>query len=239
MMRTGPPSAGRLPDRLAGRFAEAMQTLGIEPLVNSNSNVVFEISRAATRIVVTVLWGLQSFGEKNVPRRGGVILAANHASYLDPVLVGVRVWRPIAFFAKSELFRNWFFGWLISRLYAFPVRQGDADVGAVRQAIARLNEGYALNIFPEGGRTPDGKLQKIQSGVALIARRSGAPVVPVAIVGSFEVWPRRLRLPGSGRVRVMYGQPVDVSNLKADAIARLLTERIGDMIDQLRRRSHP
>ena len=95
-----------------------------------------------SRIGTTLLFDLKTFDRHNVPRNGGVILAANHQSYLDPVLVAVHLRRPVSFMAKSELFTNRYFGWLIRTLHAYPVRQGEGDVGAVKETIRRLQEGY-------------------------------------------------------------------------------------------------
>src|SRR5580704_9461601 len=141
--------------------------------------------------IVTSLWfDLKVYDVQYVPRTGPVLLIANHQSYLDPVLVAVRLYRPVSYFAKSELFENPFFGWLIRSLHAFPVRQGEADIGAVRQTLERLEQGYILNLYPEGTRTLDGEIGPIQRGIALILRKTQVPVVPVVIDGSFQAWPK-------------------------------------------------
>ncbi len=123
-----------------------------------------------------------------MPDVGGALLLTNHQSYLDPVLVGVRLRRPVAFLAKSELFEVTGLNWLIRSLNAFPVRQGAGDVGAIRETISRLNEGYILNVFPEGTRTLDGKMNEIQGGFALILRKVEVPAIPVIIHGSYQAW---------------------------------------------------
>ncbi len=142
------------------------------------------------RVGTTLFFDLKTYGRENVPKKGGVLLVANHQSYLDPVLVAVHLYRPVSFLAKSELFENPFLAWLIRLLEAFPVRQGHGDVGAVKEVIRRLGEGYALNIYPEGTRTLTGDIEPLEKGVALVIRRAGVPVVPVAIHGSFEAWPK-------------------------------------------------
>ena len=102
------------------------------------------------RVLTTLLFDLKVFGRHNVPKRGGVLIVSNHQSNLDPVLMAVRLSRPLNYIAKSELFEGRVGGWLLRRLFnAFPVRQGAGDVGAVKETIQRLQEGHVLNIYPE------------------------------------------------------------------------------------------
>ena len=103
-------------------------------------------------------------GTKMCPKDGGVLLVANHQSFLDPVLVAVHLSRPVSFLAKSELFENPYFGWFIRMLHAFPVRQGEGDIGAVKEIIRRLGEGHAVNIYPEGSRTETGEMARLEKG---------------------------------------------------------------------------
>src|SRR5580658_503146 len=121
-------------------------------------SLVWKSLQIVARIGTTLLFDLKTFGTQNVPRQGGVILAANHQSYLDPVLVAVHLRRPVSYLAKSELFENRYLSWLIRALEAFPVRQGEGDISAVRETIRRLGEGYLLNLYPEGTRTLDGQI---------------------------------------------------------------------------------
>jgi 1-acyl-sn-glycerol-3-phosphate acyltransferase len=172
------------------------------------------------------VFDLKVFGTRNVPSRGGVLLLANHQSYLDPVLIGVRLQRPLSFLAKSELFeQHSAFSWLIRNLNAFPIRQGAGDVGAMRETIRRLHEGHALVVFPEGSRTPDGNVHALQSGFALVARKANVPIVPVAITGSFETW-------GKGRtfrahpIRVSFGPPIDIRGLRPGQIVQTVEQTL-------------
>ena len=190
--------------------------------------------QAICRIVTTLEFDLKAYGLENVPRTGGCLLVANHQSYLDPVLVAVRLYRPVSFFAKSELFENPFFGWLIRSLHAFPVRQGEGDVGAVRETIRRLHEGHILNLYPEGSRTDDGEIAPIQKGIALILRKVEVPVVPVAIDGSYESWPKSHKLFRPYPIRVMYGPPMELKGLKGDAIVQAIGTTLKAMLAELR-----
>jgi 1-acyl-sn-glycerol-3-phosphate acyltransferase len=200
----------------------------------STRSLTWKAAQALCRVLTTLMFDLKAYGVENVPTRGGVLLVSNHQSYLDPILLGVPIKRPMSYLAKSELFENRYFGGLIRGLNAFPVRQGAGDVGAVKETIKRLEQGHLLNIFVEGTRTDDGQIGKVEPGAALVVRRAGVPVVPVVIDGSFEAWPRDKKLFHAHPIRVMYGPPLDVANLKAAAITQLIDRTLREMFAELR-----
>jgi len=187
------------------------------------------------RVLTTLLFDLKVYGRHNVPETGGVLIVSNHQSYLDPVLLAVRLGRPLNYIAKSELFENPFGGWFLRAvLNAFPVRQGHGDVGAVKETIRRLQEGHALNIFPEGGRTEDGEIAVLQRGVALIVRRADVPIVPAIIVGSFRAWPITRRLWRTSPIQVTYGPPMNLAGLERDQIVEMIDGTLRTMFHELR-----
>jgi 1-acyl-sn-glycerol-3-phosphate acyltransferase len=196
------------------------------------------VLQLVARLGVRVFFDLRTFGRENVPATGGVLLVANHQSNLDPVLVAVRLRRPVSFMAKSELFENRWLNWLIRALHAFPVRQNHGDLGAVRQCIQRLGEGYALNIYPEGTRSEDGQIAPLQKGVALILRKSDVPVVPVAIDGSFDAWPYNKKMFRPRPIQVMYGKPMSFKGMDADSIVKSLHEALSSLLETLKK-EHP
>ncbi len=199
-----------------------------------NENVFYACGQVFCRIGSTLLFDLKVKGVENVPRKGGVLIVANHQSYLDPMLVGVRLPRATSFLAKSELFNNRFTRWILSKLCAFSVRQGEGDIGAVREAIRRLKEGRALVIFPEGSRTQTGELDAVQPGVGLIARKAGVPVVPCIIEGSFAAWRRGLKIFKPGPVHVRFGVPMRLEHLKSGQIVKELDATFSRMLCDLR-----
>jgi len=140
----------------------------------------YKIMRALVRVIFLML-GMKSEGLDNIPNEGAVIIAANHLSIWDPIVIGAAVQRPINFMAKAELFRNSLFAFILRHLNAFPVKRGSADRSALRNSLDLLNQGQVLGIFPEGTRNTDG-LAKVQNGTAMIALKSGAPIVPVACI---------------------------------------------------------
>lgn len=147
-----------------------------------------------------------------IPSDGPLILAANHASNLDAVVVGSwlipRLGRRIHWLGKKELFDWPIIGWAAANGGVHPVDRGAADVDAFRLAQRILDEGHVLFVFPEGTRSRDGVLQPARDGLALLALRTGAPVIPLGIAGSHRVWPRGQRLPHpGGRVALRVGSP--------------------------------
>jgi 1-acyl-sn-glycerol-3-phosphate acyltransferase len=134
-------------------------------------------------------------GRENVPTQGPVLIIANHLNLADPPLIAVSFSRYKAFMAKEELFRSGFSRYVMSRYNAFPVQRGQLDKKALRQAGEVLAEGSALVMFPEGGRSSSAQLQTAFSGSALVAVRSGVPILPVGIAGTDKMkgktWPFR------------------------------------------------
>ena len=199
-------------------------------------NAPWKSAQGLCRIITSVAFDLKVYGAKHVPRSGGVLLVSNHQSFLDPILVGVRIERPISYMARHGLFEiTPAFSWMIRKLGAFPVRQEGSAAGAVKMAIARLREGHAINMFPEGSRTSDGEIQKIEGGAALIIRGAKVPVVPVAIHGSFEAWPRGARMPHPHPIRVKYGPPADLSAMRPAEIVKWIDETLHFMLEDLRK----
>jgi 1-acyl-sn-glycerol-3-phosphate acyltransferase len=186
-------------------------------------------------VLTTLMFDLKVYGRHNVPPRGGVLIVSNHQGNLDPVLLAVRLARPMNYIAKSELFQNRFFRRLLHSLNAFPVRQGAGDVGAVKETIHRLRAGHLLNLYPEGARTPDGRIAPLQKGVGLIARRAGAAVVivPAVIVGSFEAWPIFRKWPRPKAIRVEYGPPIQLADLAPDQIVAVIDATLRRMLLEL------
>ena len=141
-----------------------------------------------------------------VPPTGPLLVAANHASYLDPIYLGCVISRPTQYMAKDTLFRGPL-GALISRLGAFPVRRGESDPGAIRTAMRALRSGDALIMFPEGTRGGGADMLDAQKGVGFLATRTGAAVLPAYLHGMADVFGRRRPWPRPGQVEIVFGEP--------------------------------
>ncbi|HUB76641.1 MAG TPA: lysophospholipid acyltransferase family protein, partial [Solirubrobacteraceae bacterium] len=140
--------------------------------------------RALFQPFFLIYFRMRRTGMEHIPRSGPVILAANHRSFLDPFVIGTLTRRPVYYVAKKELFLHPLAGWLMSRLGAFPIDRGAGDVQAMDTARAILERGDCVVIFPEGTRTRPGPLGTPHRGVGRLAIQTGAPVEPVAVLGT-------------------------------------------------------
>ncbi len=199
-----------------------------------------ELCRPAVWALARLLFRIRFVGVEHVPSAGPVVLAPNHVSFMDPVLITIPIHRPLHYMTLEPFFRVPFLGALIRWCRAFPVREDEADRQAVRTAIRLLRAGEALGIFPEGGRTPDGRLQPFRPGAFRLALQMEAPIVPVTIQGAFEAWPVGRRLPRPGRITVTYHPPLTRKDLPPDAdrkvqpelLAELVRRRIGEALER-------
>ena len=169
------------------------------------------------RVVFATYFRWRVLNPERVPQTGPVILASNHASFLDPPIVGAGLRRPINYLARASLFRFWPVGWLFHRWNAVPVDRDGGGAKGLRMILDRLLDGAGNILFPEGTRTSDGKLQPARSGIGLIVAKSAAPVVPVRVFGTFEAWGRNQKFPLPKKIAVKYGQPMRFEKLRAEA----------------------
>lgn len=193
--------------------------------------VFYEAFRRVLRAILWLLFGLRARDVENVPPTGPLLIAGNHQSYLDPPSIGCPiVQRHLSFIARAGLFSFGPFGWVIGMLNSVPLAEEKGDAAAIREAIRRLEAGHAVLIFPEGSRTENGEIDDFKRGVSLLLKKARCPVLPVAIRGAYEVWPRRrpLPVPWRARVRVAYGTPISYEELMTlgpdGALARIRDE---------------
>src|SRR5579859_8111128 len=144
------------------------------------------------------------FNPERVPTTGAVILASNHASFLDPPLVGSGVKRDINYLARKSLFEKPVVGWILRKVNAVPVDRDGGGAAALKAIMDRLHDGGAIILFPEGTRTRDRKFQPARSGIGLTVIKSEAPVIPVRVFGTYQAWGRHIKFPRPHGVRVKY-----------------------------------
>ncbi|NLY11898.1 MAG: 1-acyl-sn-glycerol-3-phosphate acyltransferase [Firmicutes bacterium] len=180
-----------------------------------------------------LIYGVRVFGEENIPNKGAAILAANHVSYLDPILVCCCVQRPVHFMAKAELFKYPILRQFFCKLNAFPVKRGMADRSAIRHSIDVLTQNKLLGIFPEGTRANVDEMLPIQGGAALIAIKTGAPIIPIVVRGVAD---RRFRKP----MTVIIGEPIRVEkqNKVSKEDVKNLTTKMKAQFDELLRKEY-
>ncbi len=182
----------------------------VEPVAGARGEQrpVYRVSHWACCAWFLLLHRIRVIGATNVPRTGGVLLLANHQSFFDPILVGLPLPRECHYMARDTLFANPAFARFIRTYNAYPIRRGRSDVAGIKETLRRLRGGGAVVTFPEGTRTCDGTIGPMQPGAVVVARRARVPVVPVLILGAFEVWPRHRRLPRPGPILVAYDRPL-------------------------------
>lgn len=186
----------------------------------------YKFCRAVLRVLYRLLFRLSAKGKENVPATGGVVLCSNHISLLDPPAIGILLERKVSFMAKQELFKIPVLGIIIKGLGAFPVKRGGVGKETIRTAFQLLQNGGMMGIFPEGTRNTSGDVAA-KKGAAMIALKSGAAVVPVAVCGSYRLF---------RKTTVVYGPPIDMSDLlerKESNMLEQATERIMGRIHEL------
>ena len=180
-------------------------------------NLSYRLGWLFFRALYTVYFRWRVFNAERVPVSGGVILAANHASFIDPPLVGGALPRPINYLARESLFRFPVVGAVLRSWNAVPVDRDGGGAAGLKAILARLLAGGGIILFPEGTRTKDGRLQPARSGIGLTVIKSTAPVVPVRVFGSYEAYGRHMKIPRPRRVIVKFGKPMNFATLRAEA----------------------
>lgn len=184
--------------------------------------MIYHIVRELVKYFVILFNRWEIEGLENIPPSGPVVLVANHVSLWDPPVLACSVNRVVHFMAKEELFKIPLLGWLLPALQCFPVKRGKADRNALRLAAQYLEKGEVLGIFPEGTRSKTQQLLPFQPGAALFALRSGAPIIPVGLLGTKTTFPLTLR----GHIRVRIGKPLTYPGLEGAKIGNEDLERV-------------
>jgi 1-acyl-sn-glycerol-3-phosphate acyltransferase len=168
----------------------------------------YDFLRVVFRLLGVVCFRIRVFGREHIPKSGGVLVVSNHQSHLDPILAGVGCDRRMNYVARDTLFGFAPFRWLIKSLDAIPIDREGIGLGGIKESLRRLKAGEMLVIFPEGTRTKDGNVGQLKPGFLALARRSKVPILPMAIDGAYESWPKRNLLPGLAVIHVRYGQVI-------------------------------
>ena len=222
------PAPPPVPERPKNPLLEVAMRL------DNHKSLLVRMVALVTRIVTRLCARVEFQGLERVPRTGAVILAANHISNADPMMIGAwltpaLVRRRIHWLGKKELFDWPIFGWISAHGGVHPVDRGAADVDAFRLATRILEAGYVLMIFPEGTRSPTGTLQEAKDGLASLALRTGATIVPIGINNSDAVWPKAHKLPRPiprRTITVRVGEPFRVGDLVPEGTERRAAKRL-------------
>jgi len=203
------------------------------------SRLWYALARRSLLLAFSLVYRVRFTGQENIPTSGGVLVVSNHQSHLDPMLVGTGIRRQMNFVARRTLFRFGPFGWLIHSVNAFPIDRDGFGLGGIKESLRRLKRGEMVLIFPEGTRSADGEIAPFRPGFTALAVRSGAAILPVAVDGAFQAWPRSKKFPGPGRIRVHYGKPILPDEIAGRDERELLAEverRVRECHEGLRKR---
>jgi glycerol-3-phosphate dehydrogenase (NAD(P)+) len=214
-----PPEAAGAGGTDLSAFRERSLSRGVNP-------ILYWVLRAILLPFFLVYFRMQRIGREHLPRRGPLLLASNHRSFMDPFVIGMLVRRPVYYMAKRELFEKRWQACVLNALGAFPVDRGAGDSAAMDTARAILERGDCVVVFPEGTRVRQGPLGEPRRGIGRLALETGAPVAPVSVIGTDAVrrgWRIRPR-----KVRVRVGRPLTFPTVErcSPALARAVTERI-------------
>ncbi len=170
-------------------------------------NWVWRTIRVILRNVFAFWMRYRARGFEHLPE-GGALLLINHQSFLDPLLVGLPLARPVSYLARDTLFPVPIIGWILRHTYVMPIRREAASTESLRESIRRLEQGFYVGIFPEGTRSRDGRLGPLKPGFVALLRRCRVPLVPIGIAGAVEVLPRGAKFLRPRRVHVVFGRPI-------------------------------
>ncbi len=190
-----------------------------------------------SRLFARVFFSFRVIHRERMINSGGVILAMNHQSYLDPPLAGICCDRPIYFLARKTLLKWPILGPIFPALNVVPVDQDRADMSALKTIIKLVKQGHCTVVFPEGARTLDGNIQAAQPGLGLVIAKTLAPVVPMRIFGANDAFPRGAKYPKARPITIVIGEPIqfteaDLGGDKRDLYGRL-SQRVLDRIAAL------
>ncbi|WP_422926443.1 lysophospholipid acyltransferase family protein [Singulisphaera sp. PoT] len=190
-------------------------------------------------VVATALYslgGIRASGRNNLPTKGGALLVSNHASHLDVFILGIPLHRPLNYVARSTLFFPPL-GTLIRSVGGFPIQREGMGAQGLKETLKRLKSGGIVALFPEGTRTKNGEIGEFKSGIAVLAARAKVPIIPAAVAGTFEAWPRSRMFPKAAPVSIHYGTPItpeELSQLDGDAMTDLIRVRVLQCQEQAR-----
>ena len=202
-------------------------------------NVVWWTSQLIMQNVFCFWLGYRARGQERLDEAGGGLVLANHQSFLDPLLIGLPLHRPISFVARDTLFKIPVIGWILRNTYVMPISRESASSASLRETIRRMQHGYLVGLFPEGTRTETGEVGPFKPGFVALIRRAKLPVYPVGIAGAFQAMGRGSWFLKPARVRVVVGEPISVEELaqfagrdKDQALIELVRSRIVECYTQ-------
>lgn len=180
---------------------------------------VYGLTKFLCWLFFRIGFGLKVSGQEHVPKHGPCIIASNHVSFLDPILVGTACPRRLAFMARNTLYQHTLLRWWLKGVGAMPLNRDESDIAAVRAAVGLLRSGRPIALFPEGTRQESGRLSQAKRGVGLLAMLTRVPVVPMYVSGTYQALPRGAKTLSRAKIRVAFAAPIAYTNSPVPPVA--------------------
>ena len=202
---------------------------------------LYWLARGFVYFCLLLKYRMRVSGREHVPAQGGAVIVANHCSYLDPpVMGGANNRRVVHFMARDTLLSNPLARWFFPRVGVIPLDRTRGDLGALKKAIAALKEGKVVGLFPEGTRSPDGRMHEAKGGIGFLIAKGGVPVVPLYISGTYAAFPKGAKKLKPSRITARYGPPITPEEIRAAmpakndyaAVGALVMRRLADLAGQ-------
>jgi len=196
--------------------------------------------RCPVYLFFMIFYRVRFYGQNNLPEKGAVVLISNHQSHFDPPLLGAGLRRRCNFLARKSLFRFKPFAWLIDSLDAIPLETNGIGFAGIKESVKRLKNGEIILVFPEGARTWDGQIAPFLQGSLVLAQRTKAAILPAAISGCYEAFPRTKKYPSLwGKFRVVFGTPIlyeEIKDLSEEELRHLCETRVAELFQEAARK---
>ncbi|MFH1824001.1 MAG: lysophospholipid acyltransferase family protein [Candidatus Firestonebacteria bacterium] len=199
--------------------------------------MIYSIFYVIFYIIAKLFFRLKVYGLENIPKKGAVLILANHISFLDPPAIGAAMTnRKIYYLARDTLFKNFFINFIFKGWHMIPMSRGVGFRGGLERALEILNKGEALLAFPEGTRSIDGKLQRGKPGIGMLVHSAKVPVIPCCIDGTFKIFPKGAKFVKFHRITVRFGSPLDFSEIcKLNESKEVYQKIVNDVMESIKR----
>mgnify|MGYP001821581367 FL=1 len=199
--------------------------------MTTHNPIHYDALLPVAKVVFAAYAPVTTIGLENIPAAGGVLITSNHARNLDSVLVWLTCPRRVAFLGKKELYDTPLSAWFFRGYGVIPVDRENPTLSMMRDTLNALRDGVPVMVAPEGTRSPNGELQPFKSGFVKFAHKARVPILPTAIIGSYEVWPRENRFPRPSKITVVYGKPIMIEpSTNSTALDSATLESTSDLV---------
>ena len=191
----------------------------------------YQTTKTIFWLIALLFFRFRWWGREHFPSEGGALICSNHQSHLDPILVGICFSNQLNFLARKTLFGLPIFRAIITYLDAIPIDRDGMSLGGIKETLKRLKRGEMVVVFPEGTRSPDGSVQELKPGFVALARRGKVPILPAAVDGAYDAWPRTRKLPRLSKVCTVFGPRIsaaEIEQMSDSEVIETLRQRIID-----------